>query len=126
MGADAAIERWLATGHGLPGFGHPLYPYGDPRGRALLEHIRPDAELATLRDAVMGMLGLQPNIDFALLAIARRYSLPPRSSFGLFAIARTVGWVAHALEQAATGTIIRPRARYQGRSQTAPLPVSPT
>jgi citrate synthase len=126
MGADAAIERWLAAGHGLPGFGHPLYPYGDPRGRALLEHIRPDAELATLRDAVMGMLGLQPNIDFALLAIARRYSLPPRSSFGLFAIARTVGWVAHALEQAATGTIIRPRARYQGRSQTAPLPVSPT
>ncbi|WP_449327029.1 citrate/2-methylcitrate synthase [Sphingopyxis sp. 550A] len=126
MGADAAIERWLAAGHGLPGFGHPLYPYGDPRGRALLEHVRPDAELATLRDAVMDMLGLQPNIDFALLAIARRYSLPPRSSFGLFSIARTVGWVAHALEQASTGTIIRPRARYRGRSQTAPLPAPPT
>lgn len=116
VGADAAIERWLAAGHGLPGFGHPLYPYGDPRGRALLEHIRPDAELSALRDAVMAMLGLQPNIDFALLAIARRYSLPPRSGFGLFAIARTVGWVAHALEQASTGTILRPRARYQGRS----------
>jgi citrate synthase len=126
MGADAAIERWLAAGHGLPGFGHQLYPYGDPRGRALLVHIRPDAELATLRDAVMDMLGLLPNIDFALLAIARQYALPPRSGFALFAIARTVGWVAHALEQASTGTIIRPRARYQGRSQTPPLPGSPT
>lgn len=116
IGADAAIERWLATGHGLPGFGHPLYPYGDPRGRALLAHIGPDGELAALRDAVMDMLGLEPNIDFALLAIARRYALPPRSGFGLFAIARTVGWVAHALEQASTGAIIRPRARYIGKS----------
>lgn len=125
MGADAAIERWLATGHGLPGFGHPLYPYGDPRARALLAHILPDGEFATLRDAVMDTLGLEPNIDFALLAIARRYPLPPRSGFGLFAIARTVGWVAHALEQASTGAIIRPRARYQGRSQAEPLPGPP-
>lgn len=125
MSADAAIERWLATGHGLPGFGHPLYPYGDPRARALLAHVKPDAELATLRDAVMDMLGLQPNIDFALLAIARRHALPRRSGFGLFAIARTVGWVAHTMEQASTGAIIRPRARYQGRSQIAPSPGSP-
>ncbi|UNU42647.1 citrate synthase [Sphingopyxis sp. YF1] len=116
MGADAAIGRWLATGHGLPGFGHPLYPYGDPRARALLANIQPDGEFATLRDTVMDMLGLEPNIDFALLAITRRYALPPRSSFALFAIARTVGWVAHALEQTATGAIIRPRARYLGRS----------
>ena len=121
-GADAAIERWLATGHGLPGFGHPLYPYGDPRGRALLAHIQPDGELAMLQDAVMDMLGLQPNIDFALLAIARRHALPARSGFGLFAIARTVGWVAHALEQASTGAIIRPRAHYHGRSPAASSP----
>lgn len=114
MGADSAIERWLATGHGLPGFGHPLYPYGDPRASALLAHIQPDGELATLRDAVLDALGLQPNIDFALLAITRRYALPPRSGFALFAIARTVGWAAHAVEQAAAGAIIRPRARYQG------------
>lgn len=119
-GADAAIERWLAMGHGLPGFGHSLYPYGDPRARALLARIQPDAELARLRDSIFDALGLQPNVDFALLAITRRHALPPRSGFALFAIARTVGWAAHAIEQAATGRIIRPRARYQGRNPAAP------
>jgi len=116
VSADTAIERWLARGHGLPGFGHPLYPYGDPRARCLLANIQPDAELAVLRDAVAEGLNLQPNIDFALLAITRLHALPPRSGFALFAIARSVGWVAHALEQAATGAIIRPRARYQGKN----------
>ena len=75
-----------------------------------------------LQNAIMDMLGLQPNIDFALLAIARRHALPPRSGFGLFAIARTVGWVAHALEQASTGAIIRPRAHYHGQSRAASSP----
>ncbi len=116
VGAEPAIERWLAMGHGLPGFGHPLYPYGDVRANALLANIQPDADLAALRDAVTDGLELQPNIDFALLAITRLHALPPRSSFALFAIARTVGWVAHAIEQAATGAIIRPRARYQDKS----------
>ncbi|HWW58246.1 MAG TPA: citrate synthase family protein [Sphingopyxis sp.] len=125
IGADAAIERWLARGQGLPGFGHPLYPYGDPRARALLGHIQPDEELARLRDAVMDILGQGPNIDFALLAIARRHLLPPRSGFGLFAIARTVGWVAHAIEQASNGAIIRPRARYEGKGGTGPSSESP-
>lgn len=116
-GTETTIERWLATGQGLPGFGHPLYPFGDPRARTLLAHCEADEELSTLRAVVLDMVGLEPNIDYALLAIARRYALPPRADFGLFAIARTVGWAAHALEQASTGTIIRPRARYTGRSQ---------
>lgn len=116
VGADAAIERWLASGRNLPGFGHPLYPYGDPRAKALLATIQPNGQLAALRDAVADTLGLEPNIDFALLAIVHRHALPPRSGFALFAIARTVGWVAHALEQVAAGDVIRPRARYQGKN----------
>src|SRR3546814_11402883 len=69
IGADTAIERWLARGHGLPGFGHPLYPYGDPRARSLLANIQPDAELEMLCDAVAEALNLQPNIDFAPLTV---------------------------------------------------------
>ena len=47
--------------------------------------------------------------------LLRRYlRLPEGSAFGLFALGRTVGWIAHALEQRETGQLIRPRAVYVG------------
>ena len=113
-GPDTAIARWLAGGHRLPGFGHPLYPHGDPRAAALLAQVEPDPALAALRDAIAETTDLAPNIDFALLALQRAHALPADAGFALFAIARTVGWAAHAMEQAASGASIRPRARYIG------------
>lgn len=113
-GTPAAIARWVALGHGLPGFGHQLYPHGDPRAGALLARLEPDAALAALRDGVAEALDLAPNIDFALLVLVRAHALPANGSLALFAIARAVGWAAHAMEQAATGATIRPRAIYQG------------
>lgn len=113
-GTPAAIARWTALGHGLPGFGHPLYPHGDPRAGALLALLMPDAAMAALRDGVADALELAPNLDFALLALVRALGLPANGSLALFAIARTVGWAAHAMEQVAAGATIRPRAIYQG------------
>ncbi|MGN6817343.1 MAG: citrate synthase [Sphingomonas sp.] len=113
-GVDAAVARWLAAGHGLPGFGHPLYPHGDPRAAALLPLVSLDPALAELRDAVVETTEALPNIDFALLAVAKSKGLPADVPFRLFAIARTVGWTAHAMEQSASGAAIRPRARYVG------------
>jgi len=52
--------------------------------------------------------------DFALVAMSRTLGLPADAPFTLFAIGRTVGWIAHALEQKASGRPIRPRARYVG------------
>jgi len=49
-----------------------------------------------------------------LLAISVAAGLPVDAPFRLFAIARGVGWAAHAIEQSASGAAIRPRARYQG------------
>jgi hypothetical protein len=40
--------------------------------------------------------------------------LPPESPLVLFAIGRSVGWIGHAMEQYATGQLIRPRAKYVG------------
>ena len=113
-GAAAAVTRWLAAGHGLPGFGHPLYPSGDPRAAALLDTVAIDSDLLRLRDAVAEATEALPNVDFALLALTRAARLPADAPFRLFAVARSVGWAAHAMEQAAAGTIIRPRGRYVG------------
>lgn len=114
LGSEAAVERWLNRGLPLPGFGHPLYPEGDPRAEALLATIELDEALASLRDAGLAATGARPNVDFALLALVRAHRLPADAPFCLFALGRSVGWVAHALEQIATNQLIRPRARYEG------------
>ncbi|ESX60498.1 citrate synthase [Mesorhizobium sp. LSHC422A00] len=114
-GADAAIRRWLGHDRPLPAFGHPLYPDGDPRATALLEVIPVDETLQQLQKAAMAAVGAQPNIDFALAALTRGLGLPRDAPFQLFALGRSVGWAAHMVEQIISGSIIRPRGRYEGR-----------
>lgn len=114
IGVEPALDRWLARGHVLPGFGHVLYPEGDTRAHALLGGIAPDPVMAKLADAAHRATGQWPNIDFALCALTRALRLPADAPFVIFALGRSVGWVAHALEQIATGQLIRPRAHYQG------------
>ncbi|RWB72870.1 MAG: citrate synthase [Mesorhizobium sp.] len=114
LGADEAIARWLAHDRPLPGFGHPLYPEGDPRAEALFSDLKLDDGLSRLRKAVLAATGLHPNIDFALAAITRSLRLPADAPFRLFALGRSVGWTAHAIEQVTSKRLIRPRARYDG------------
>ncbi|MDP3488529.1 MAG: citrate synthase [Phenylobacterium sp.] len=114
LGPQAAIAARLAQDRSLPGFGHTLYPEGDPRSRALLAHFEPPVELAALRAAVEGATGHAPNVDFALVALSEALNLPKDAPFALFAVARCAGWIAHAIEQVQTGGLIRPRARYAG------------
>ena len=64
--------------------------------------------------AALATAGVRPNVDFALCAVAEALGLPDDAPFPLFALARSAGWIAHALEQLATGRLIRPRARYVG------------
>lgn len=107
----------------MPGFDHPLYPDGDPRAAALLAAFEAPPLLAELRTATETATGLAPNIDFALVTLARTLKLPPDAPFILFATARSAGWAAHAIEQLQTGRLIRPRARYVG---VAPEGYSPS
>ncbi|WP_421915890.1 citrate synthase [Mesorhizobium sp.] len=113
-GADKAIRRWLDHDRPLPGFGHPLYPDGDPRAAALLPTIDDDIILSSLRDAAFAATGMRPNVDFALAALTRSLRLPSDAPFRLFALGRGVGWAAHAVEQITSGSLIRPRGRYEG------------
>jgi len=109
----------LARGEDLPGVGHPLYPEGDPRALAIVEAVAaalPDAgsRIADAAMAAMRLTGQHPNVDFALGGTVTALGLPQGSALALFLVARTVGWIAHAIEQYQTGGLIRPRARYTG------------
>jgi citrate synthase len=112
--AASVVEERLRRGDMLPGFGHRLYPDGDPRAGALLALLPADRTRDTLLAAMGEIDGRHPNVDFALVALRRALGLIPGSALSIFAVGRAVGWIAHALEQQAAGKLIRPRARYIG------------
>lgn len=118
--ADMAqfVRDRVALGEPIPGFGHGVYRDGDPRALALLQAlVKAGAERRLAVDAaalITEATGLRPNIDFALAVLMRTLGLPVGHEICLFAMARTAGWIAHAIEQLQTGNLIRPRARYTG------------
>jgi citrate synthase len=122
----SAVQARLRRGESIDGFGHPLYRDGDPRARLLLdllgERYSSAAECRFVREfatAAGTATGEPPNVDFGLAAVARVLNLPPEAPLMLFAIGRSVGWIGHAIEQYATGQLIRPRARYVGVAPAA-------
>jgi len=117
--ARAVLANRLRRGESLPGYGHPLYPMGDPRAAMLLkmaEAAGNNAEWQFVRNLARAGSELQapPNLDFGLVAVTRTYGLPVDAPLVLFALGRMIGWIAHAIEQYAAGELIRPRARYSG------------
>lgn len=120
VGEDKVLAHHLANGLPLAGFGHHIYPDGDPRAAALLALFDPPEGIARFIGKATELTGLQPNIDVALAALVAHHRLPADAAFGLFATARSVGLLAHALEQLGTAQVIRPRGRYVGRVPVAP------
>ena len=113
---EILVER-LRLGESVPGFGHALYPEGDPRARRLLELCPKNAVRArclSWAQAGERLLGQRPVLDFGLVALARSLGLPPAAPFVLFALGRSAGWLAHCIEQYAIPQLIRPRAEYTG------------
>ena len=115
----AVMAARLARNEMLPGLGHPLYPAGDPRAAALLNAAmaaipasRPLIEAAVA--AARQLVPQPPNVDFALAAATTALGLPQGTALAIFILGRTVGWIAHAIEQYQSDVLIRPRARYTG------------
>ncbi|EMN5127541.1 citrate/2-methylcitrate synthase [Burkholderia contaminans] len=114
LGAERVVDHHLRSAIPLPGFGHHLYPDGDPRAAALLARLDSPAEIAHFVDKVMALTGLRPTIDVALAMLSVQLRLPRDAAFGLLSIARSVGLLAHCIEQLRVGKVIRPRSRYTG------------
>ena len=115
----ALVAAHLRRGEWLAGFGHPLYPEGDPRAAVLLEMLAAGdwphvAGGRGVCEAVAALIGKRPNIDFTLGLLRRALALPVGAALALFALGRTMGWLAHVIEQYASDRLIRPRARYVG------------
>jgi len=111
----------LRRGERIPGFGHFVYRAGDPRAAFLLDRIgaavpgSPRLEVAQALVAEVARRGLpSPNIDFALGVLASASGMVTGAGEAVFAVARTAGWLGHALEEYARRTPLRPRAKYTG------------
>ena len=122
QGAEQVVAHYLRSALPIPGFGHHLYPDGDPRAQALLGGFSLPPQIAAFIRQVEELTGLKPNIDVALAALVDRFRLPADAAFALFATARSVGLLAHCLEQLRVGMVIRPRGLYNGVAPDAAMP----
>ncbi|MBB4478285.1 citrate synthase/methylcitrate synthase [Rhizobium etli] len=141
VGTAENAGRWLGDaldrGERLMGFGHRIYRVRDPRADALKGALKPliasgqvDSDRGALAEAVesaaLAILKarkpdrpLDVNVEFYTALLLEALGFPRQAFTGVFAIGRTVGWLAHAREQALDGRLIRPRSVYIG-----PLPAA--
>jgi len=119
------IGERLRRGDRQPGFGHLLYSGGDPRGAFLLRGLRTvatDRDKLAIVDAVLEATRERQlpaaNVDFALAALANVTGMVRGASEAIFAIARTAGWIAHAMEEYQMDVRVRPKMIYMGPSNT--------
>ena len=82
--------------------------------RALDARAKPLRTLLAIVEAMRERGREEPTLDTGLVALASALGLPPGTAVAVFAVGRTAGWIAHALEQQAAGFVLRPRARYVG------------
>ncbi|MET8829774.1 citrate synthase family protein [Streptomyces sp. NPDC004610] len=129
---DAApvIADELRAGRRIPGLGHRLYPREDPRARALFARLaelpRAEPALAAARDIVdtaARHTPLHANVDLALAVLTVSCGMPATAGETVFAVARTAGWIAHALEEYTERPLrMRPEGQYVGPRPPRPLP----
>jgi citrate synthase len=114
-----AVQRH-ALGKPIPGFSHPIYPKGDPRGVMLLEFIRarrPTPQLLAVCEyieEVQRLTGLHARHELPMVALTRALGLPRGAPSAIFLVSRTAGWVAHIQEQRDSRQLMRPRAHFVG------------
>ncbi|WP_405990354.1 citrate/2-methylcitrate synthase [Streptomyces sp. NBC_00986] len=128
--AAPVVADELRAGRRIPGLGHRLYPGEDPRARALFALLKeiPGAApaLAAARDIVATTARHTPlhaNVDLALAVLTVSSGMPSTAGETVFAVARTAGWIAHALEEYGERPLrMRPSGHYVGPRPPQPLP----
>jgi citrate synthase len=116
------VGELLRRGERVPGFGHFIYKVGDPRAVLLFDLMRraaPKSRPLAVAEAVLAEVRRkslpEPNIDLAIATLVQVAGMIRGSGEAIFAVARTAGWIAHALEAYSGPGPLRPRAVYTGR-----------
>ncbi|MFF1493391.1 citrate synthase [Streptomyces sp. NPDC058304] len=130
-GAAPVVADHLRAGRRVPGLGHRLYEGEDPRATALFARLEnvPQAgpALAAAREVVATTAarrgGLHANVDLALAVLTVSCGMPAEAGETVFAVSRTAGWIAHALEEYQERPLrMRPSGQYQGPRPPQPMP----
>lgn len=119
--AGAALRARLERGEAVPGFGDPAHPAGDPRAALLLDMLdaaarasKEHARTKKLVEAADALLGEKPTLELALVALARALHFPADAPMAIAALGRSIGWIAHAIEEYEERQIAPPPFRYAG------------
>jgi citrate synthase len=122
VGAAEAVGGRMRLGEAVEGFGHVVYRTRDPRAEALLPFLESawpgHPILAAARDVteIVTEHGTFANIDLMLGALVASSGMVEGSAEAAFAVARTAGWLAHAIEEYGHRLRFRLRAAYTGPS----------
>lgn len=118
----------------LMGFGHRVYKEGDPRAVVLKDYCIRLAEasgntrLEEIAECIERLArdkkGLYPNLDWPSARLYYYLGLDVDLYTPLFVASRVAGWCAHIIEQSAHNRLIRPRARYVGKTGLTFEPLS--
>ena len=126
IGSPEQAEQWINAaidrGERLMGFGHRVYRAYDPRAAALRDVAEQMSSIAdwlklavAVEDVALRVLEerypdrpLKTNVEYYTAAVLQGVGLPPDLFPATFAMARTAGWTAHAIEQAEADKLIRP------------------
>ncbi|WP_280535278.1 citrate synthase [Halopenitus sp. POP-27] len=138
-GADPVewAKKARADGRRIPGYGHRVYQVKDPRANILESRLRDlsdasgDTTWLDYTTAIEGHLadeglvekGIAPNVDFYSGSVYDHLGIPTDMYTPIFAMARAGGWIAHILEYQSDNRLIRPRARYTGRTDADFVPI---
>jgi citrate synthase len=122
-GADAAIAEVMHRDGKVPGVGHFIHRTRDPRHDLLFDALADHAIDERRMDVVASVVArtneripVAPNVDLALGGLTFITGMNPSAGEVIFAIARTAGWIAHALEEYEETPIrFRPVGRYVAR-----------
>jgi len=138
IGDENKAEQWmidaLAQKKKVMGFGHRVYKSGDSRVPTMKKYAQVMADVTgqqkwmkmynSLEKVMAEKKKIYPNLDFPAGPAYYMMGFDIDFFTPIFVMARTTGWSAHIMEQAANNRIIRPLSEYIGSPQRKVVPLN--